>query len=489
MCIMNLEPRSKQALDCDDTPWLESMDPQSPTTFPTTLADLNFHDPNTSSSLYQSMRAIRRSTLSTPNRLRSIVADAEFVESTSETCSLPLIANERCGSWYINPANKAGSAYFKSTDGHHGQWSFSLRRLNIQVLSIVGQHGGAILVDSTRRGKNMPDAFLKTVPIWVAVMNRTLFPDKTDLHPLQCPPAPDDLGQSEVSQIEGRLDGFVTSLKELQLDFEELRRFASKPIKIQWAVNSYDAADQPELGWRLKSAKDQDCNQFILCSASRRVVGSEVSEAGYIQGAGDDSESWAHGLTPQLFWQHRELLLNETAEEDLPETIARLIADNAALPSKKNPRRINPTSTLYIGSIFAENRDKFDVVVDCGAPIEERSKFFLALGCREGKLGSRDLRHRLPTVREFVKAALVKDRPIQILATCSTCKDLSAGIALMLLCLFYNEVGDLEISIDPESINKAFIKKRLAWISSSLPDVNPSRATLQSVNAFLMERP
>jgi len=59
----------------------------------------------------------------------------------------------------------------------------------------------------------------------------------------------------------------------------------------------------------------------------------------------------------------------------------------------------------------------------------------------------------------------------------------------MLLCLFYNDTGSQEINPDPQSIDKTMIKKRLAWISSSMPDVNPSRATLQSVNAFLIQRP
>jgi tRNA A64-2'-O-ribosylphosphate transferase len=34
------------------------------------------------------------------------------------------------------------SCYFKSTDGHMNEWSFNLRRLNLQVLDIVGMHGG-----------------------------------------------------------------------------------------------------------------------------------------------------------------------------------------------------------------------------------------------------------------------------------------------------------------------------------------------------------
>jgi len=35
-----------------------------------------------------------------------------------------------------------GSAYFKSTDGHTGEWSFSLRRLNLQLFEVIGAYGG-----------------------------------------------------------------------------------------------------------------------------------------------------------------------------------------------------------------------------------------------------------------------------------------------------------------------------------------------------------
>ena len=30
----------------------------------------------------------------------------------------------------------------------------------------------------------------------------------------------------------------------------------------------------------------------------------------YVPGAGDDEESWARGLTPQLLWAHKEVCLH-----------------------------------------------------------------------------------------------------------------------------------------------------------------------------------
>ena len=54
------------------------------------------------------------------------------------------MANERCGSWYIPLEKKVGSVYFKSTDGHMNEWSFSMRRLNLHFLDVVGKWSGYV---------------------------------------------------------------------------------------------------------------------------------------------------------------------------------------------------------------------------------------------------------------------------------------------------------------------------------------------------------
>ena len=111
----------------------------SPISFPT-LESLHF--PSAQQSISQTLSSLRRSALSISNRLDSIERDAAFVQEVSEHYDLPLVANERCGSWYIPSDTKAGSAYFKSTDGHAGQWDFSFRRLNLQLLPLARKHGG-----------------------------------------------------------------------------------------------------------------------------------------------------------------------------------------------------------------------------------------------------------------------------------------------------------------------------------------------------------
>lgn len=509
--------------------------------FPTTLADLNFRDNSVShQSLYRSVRDLRKVTLSIPNRLRSILQDVDFVQQVAHELSqngseLALIANERCGSWYIPPDCKAGSAYFKSTDGHFGQWDFSLRRLNLQVLDMAGKHGGAVIVDSTRRGKSMPDAFAKTVPIWVAVMNRVLFPDVPESHTFQRPPDPYKLGHSEVSQIEGRLEGFVKALKGLDLDIEKLRRGIGKPMKVLWRINDPTRSTEA-VGYDPESERvPETYHPLILCSASRRVLGAEMSEGLYIQGAGDDSEGWSRGLTPALFWKHKDELLN-APESELERLIHRLILIARRDSGASEAIRIAPTVNVYIAKAAADDSimldqaeklpkpspeqtqgkrasgrgpdAKYDIVINCnntGTSLLAGTQ--LDLACRTGKLGSRDLSKKLDLARNVAQARLKHDPAASILVTCETGKDLCVGVALMFLCLFYDDGGHVVIKPDPhtrsgvetsgehnrspltERIDKSFIRRRLAWIVSSDPDANPSRATLQTVNAFLIKRP
>lgn len=411
--------------------------------FPSKLADLALNDSTHNSSLYASLKSIRRSALSIPNRLRSILADAQFVKEVSDYYKLPLIANERCGSWYIEPTDKLGSTYFKSTDGHHGQWDFSRRRLNLQLLPVLGDYGGAVVVDSTRRGKNLPDAFSKTVPIWVAVINRALFPELPSLHQLQTPPAPNDLGQSEIAQIEAKLDGFVACWTDLGLDLGNLRNVLKRPIRVTWAINgrfeagSGDYSDQETL-----TPLECPSHRLVLCSASRRVRGAEISEGGYIQGAGDDSEGWSHGLTPQAFWKHKEVLM-QSHEDELHQLIQQLLKkDEISGHTSKQITKISPTSNLHIGIGPVEIVHGFDLVLNCQNKGCGTSANVVNLGCRLGKLGSKDLRNKLSIVSQIVGNELLKNDQSQVLVTCATGKDLSAGVAVALLCLFYNDEGE-----------------------------------------------
>lgn len=105
-----------------------------------TLADIIFSEASTG--YKDHLVELKRSRSTVINHLYSIEQDSQFICSVADTLGLPLIANERCGSWYVRTDRRAGSAYFKSTDGHFGHWSFSTRRLNLHILDIIGANNG-----------------------------------------------------------------------------------------------------------------------------------------------------------------------------------------------------------------------------------------------------------------------------------------------------------------------------------------------------------
>jgi tRNA A64-2'-O-ribosylphosphate transferase len=269
----------------------------------------------------------------------------------------------------------------------------------------------------------------------------------------------------------------------------------SKPLRPIWITPESHLSPTDEVF--------EDFHPIICCTVSRRVSGGEVSEGGYIQGAGDDTENWAHGLTPSIFWAHRESLLS-TSENDLPDLIGTYVQASAETRtgSEDLMRCVKPTSCLFVTSVSAiEAKDMgTDTYTITLLPkVTEQSawrisKTRLDVGLGPHKLGSRNLRMALPTIVDFAGNLLSgsdfekhsqKDKHIVI--ACESGKDLSIGVALALLCLFFDEQGVLrDERTNMAKIDKVFIRRRLGWISTSMPDANPSRATLQSVNSFLM---
>lgn len=54
----------------------------------------------------------------------------------------------------------------------------------------------------------------------------------------------------------------------------------------------------------------------ILCISTSELIDKKISNNissnfDYVQGAGDDEETWSLGLTHKLFWHHLDLILNK----------------------------------------------------------------------------------------------------------------------------------------------------------------------------------
>lgn len=337
-----------------------------------------------------------------------------------------------------------------------------------------------IIVDSTRRGKSMPDALCKTVPIWVSVLNRLLFPDEPISHVLRTPK--DIVSKSEHSQIDQRLPRFVEEVRRLDLDLDSWRsKLSGRPMLVEWVTPDSALPKGPSV--------QADWNFVVLCTASGRTVIDRQTSFEYVQGAADDQEAWACGLSPQQFWSYKTTLLS-IPEDNLPTEIAAISSNNCDSERVRAPVSIEPTHHVCIGSNTAveAHASGFDLVVSCSEKpsqrlVESLKDRYVHLRCSHGKVGSRQLRLVLP----LLEAATSKmTRSQRVFVACPTGRDLAIGVALAILCLRYDESGSMMLVESASELSKAAIKHRLSWIMVSMPDAAPSRATLQSVNAFLL---
>ncbi|KAI0279088.1 initiator tRNA phosphoribosyl transferase [Russula aff. rugulosa BPL654] len=496
---------------------------------------------------------IRRESLDIYNRLHSIRADVAFVnEVRAAYPSFPLIPNLRCGAWYTDPAiaHPSAHAYFKSTDGHHGNWSFNLRRPNIHLLSVAASHGGLILVDSTRAGKRLPDALSKTVPIWCAVINRAIplrggcfevpLPSSsssdvvmvadTDLD-LHTPPGA--VSPHEHAQITARLDIWAAALADSSYALPEL----AKPLRPLWVTPA--SARFPYI------APDASFLPVICVSASRAVdAGTERRMEGfsYVQGSGDDHELWGQGLTPQLFWRHRTELL-ACSREDVEAVVVKLVTAvrgtqqtsgvdglhdggawsmlptpvlkvrgrvllctlvdlprelPASVPSTCAPNNDGEIETAFI-VVYASTSNATPGDTDKTSPVVEprsddrETRANTEPGGSEGT--SRVLRMHLPLGKRgqhiFVHDILPR-------AVSFASSHLGLGRKL---CVAGGDEGIgvalvlLQLFFDDEGSlrsgitrnpSSSSVRTRLEWIIASWPQVNPSRTILKRVNEFLL---
>jgi tRNA A64-2'-O-ribosylphosphate transferase len=330
----------------------------------------------------------------------------------------------------------------------------------------------------------MPDALSKTVGIWIVVLNRLLFPDRTDAHELMTPN--DVVSDSEHAQMEERLDRFVEEARGLDLNLDELRGKVKKPMRPYWVTPA------TSLGSLSKPAEDDTFATVVLCVASSRPSIEVRDNPNYVQGAADDHEAWSCGLTAPVFWRNREMLL-ATAEDDLPAKIAELLGASTSEKDVSLPVLIKPTASVFIGdeTTVEQAIATMDVLVYCGPDvnqdfrerIEKSGGTAVHLPCTNGKNGSRQLRASLQELESLAKI----NRPDpKILIAGPDAKDMVVGAALAIICSFVDENGKLDCINRQPTANKVEIKKRLSWIIVSKPDAAPSRATLQSVNSYIM---
>lgn len=490
------------------------------------------------------IKHLRKESHSVKARLQSIIYDHRYVSQFEGEC---IVANERCGLWYVDQDQLTHSAYFKSTDGHTGEWKFSMRRLNFHLLALLNENRNLVLVDSTRKGKLMPDALLKTVPIWCAVLNYIMFEDET------IPEFPSEQNP-QIPQRGITLDSHVLR-KSLVLQLIEDNWLLTPLEMVSRSEHTSISKKIPELArelkllgiitksvlikklgrkvpilplWLYPTMKTQSpgfCEDaFTICcltTSFRMSPGLVIPDWSYsfpyVQGAGDDHELWASrdicegNLTPSFFWAHvmkendGDLSISDSngdicswlSELELINRINIIYENLHNGTQAQNEKNLDFTrlgdTRIAIGCIQSDvpytnllKTEPYSAVIVLSetnkvvAIPENCPTLVLNYKVESSKKGSKKLREILPQIIKSLQDRNIKDN---VLIACDLGIDISAAVALCLLCLNFDT--DWNLRTDQMRVSKDVIKQHLAQISE-YRRVNPSRNSLQSVNLCLM---
>ncbi|XP_042408325.1 tRNA A64-2'-O-ribosylphosphate transferase-like isoform X1 [Zingiber officinale] len=514
-------------------------------------------------SVYRASRSIKRLENSLYNALRSIYEDATFVaEIAGLWRDLPLVANLRCGLWY-SPRFEA-TCYFKSTDGHTNNLSFSTSRLNLHLAQLAGQKGGCIIVDSTRKGKRFPDSMSKTISIWACVLNRAI---KNHLQRMSdtmqqgieldsnisCNGSMDGgfrpaewdctlhlptwVPNTEKAIIETHLEDWTRLLEDCHADISSLASNLGKPLRPLWI-------SQRTLIW-LNEVPEHDSWDFIpliLVSASGMSQLRTTSGFSwhYIPGAGDDEESWARGLSPDMFWKHSFELIDagpdlcnrlvaEIVEKErvyhahrgeyspqVPVRSGKVLASNLTISSEESYvasqsmkskfpiKSMGSTSCCNEQSLFWLGQTNIAVCatphdsdastdIDCVLNCDSSSKplcfqsvnSYLHLPIMTSKVDRFSLIRNLSSAIDFAKTHLSIGR--KLIVCCHNGEDISICVCLAILISLFDEDGSYDggKSFMSTNITKWDVKRRLVFICKFAVNARPSRGNLKQVFGFL----
>lgn len=498
-----------------------------------------------SETFVQINKELRRDFKSLRNRLQSILYDHDFLMRTVVPTfpNFPIVPNERCGLWYCSPNTYEQTSYFKSTDGHINQWDFSTRRLNFHLFPILIEKGGVIIVDSTRRGKKIPDALSKTVPIWCAVLNGLMLEatnKEFDIEEILFVP-PGTIAKSERDRIVSKIPELMSKLQKLNIfkareTFESLNGKLLRPFWVypgsSLLEGNYDVFTGELISQEWEVPSDENIIPIILCTISYQAQDGVDKKSGftYLQGAADDHELWSCGLEPNMFWSNIETYSDSQLTDNILEEITLdIIKERFEQLSLSENQTVKSafdnldciTENIWLGKIndglqiddclVQDLKTKFCKVIVLSETVKIKSNNEDKIGSKEemkgeakldespfitifplqsgSKKSSKELRKQLPNIDQLASRYFKSHREkLPILVCCNDGKDMSIGVILYMLAKYYKQNWQRYRDTEPISIDKMILRKHLTQIISHLHgrNVNPSRATLNSVNSFLM---
>lgn len=434
---------------------------------------------NTKKLTRKETQVLKRTANRARHRLLSIQYDIDtFVRPTLTNHpllqDLPVIANERCGSWYVHgllsSEESHSSSYFKSTDGHVGTYNFSLKRLNLNVVNVCCiQNSGCVIVDASVK-KPMPDSFARTIPIWCCVLNRITQKYRQDLGlPLLLEECDTDLytpdwivSKEEHSTISSLTDERVQELYDCQaiVDPTWLATTLTKPLRPFWITPQDN---------NLNGMNTDEYYSIVCLNASQHCPNRIYMDSfWYTSGAADDEQEWARHLTPELFWKHANDLLkdgmtdddtdvaidaivSQYSEHDNTELLAttlffdRIGETNIALGSRRAGRP--PECWKHFDAILNVTDMEYDNIHDSC----HENRYYLQLPVKEGKRDKSELEHWMAV--GIVFCMLHAQQGKRTLIHCAQGKDRSVAVCMAVVVLFCKSTFPLQWKSELNDLN------------------------------------
>lgn len=424
-----------------------------------------------------------------------------------------------------------------------------------------------MIVDSTRKGKRFPDSMSKTIPIWTCVLNRAIFNYRNSsvgggsgspqdrVSNVSDLPREDDttqvssdwdcslhlplwVSETEKLLIEDRLEGWTVELEASGADIASLALSLKKPLRPLWI--------SPKTVIWLNEVPEYDSWDFtpiMLVSTSspsgayQQKTTSEFSW-NYIPGAGDDEESWARGLSPNLFWKHAYELISsgpnlcnqkvaDIVEKDRvycaqrggnasqisvrPSKFSRTLDDlpvkqpmELEVPNLDENKDSSSSSTLDDSTIFWLDSTKVavgatrlamevscsDSLLSCGeeslSRCLENTKAYLHLQIVSSKFDRFSLFRNLPYALDFARLNLRQGK--RLIICCNDGQDISICVCLAILISLFNDKGQFDDgkSFSETRMTKSELRRQLVFICKFAVNARPSRGNLKQVFNYLI---
>lgn len=382
----------------------------------------------------------------------------------------------------------------------------------------------------------------KTIPIWTCVLNCAIFNYLNKKHALDIDAGMDPdsvnwdcslhlplwVSQTEKAAIENQLEDWTKQLESCGADIPSLASSLRKPLRPLWI-------SQKTVIW-LNEVPDSDSWDFtpiILVSASSSngvfqcKTTSEFSW-NYIAGAGDDEESWARGLSPNLFWNNAYDIISSGPDlcnknvagiveknrvyhaqrghitTQITVTPLKLLkdtddfTDNEELPLHFGTEQFTEESTIFwLGSTniavgptrLAENGFNVDCILNCSQELVsgclKNHERYLHLPIVSSKFDRFSLLSNLASAVNFAKFNLIREKTL--LVCCHNGEDISICVALAILTSLFDSGGSFDSgkSFSETCITKWEMRRRLVFICNFAINARPSRGNLKQVFNFL----